>query len=100
MKTYLCLDFKTSLRSSLGTERYFSSLLLGHMGDQGLTLEWWIQASNLSTMTAVGVAKIIVCGPSQITSKKHLVLKGEMGQAGYFGAGSWEAPCKRDEMIY
>ena len=26
--------------------------------------------------------------------------RGEMGQVVSFGAGSWEVPCKRDEMIY
>lgn len=26
--------------------------------------------------------------------------QGEVGEVGYLGAGSWEASCKRDEMIY
>ena len=65
--------FKTSSRSSLGSQKDFSSLMLGPFGDQGLILEWWIQASNLGTVAAVGVAKITVCEPSQTGSNKHLV---------------------------
>lgn len=60
--------FKTSLRSSLVSQRDFVFLLLGPVGNQGLALEWWIQVSNLGTLTTVGVAKITVCGPSQTNS--------------------------------
>lgn len=91
-KPYLgLLPPRLSLKSLLGSQRGFGSLLLGPGFECGMVEPVFKFRHGDSCWEWL---KSLTAGPP-----RQALARGN-GTGWLFGAGSWEAPCKRDEMIY
>lgn len=101
-----CCSFSCFLKTYLSPfpslQWYLGFLLSLSTGNQGLTLDWWIQALTLGTLMAAGVAEMTVCGPSHTDprdkDKEGRILTSTWAPGSL--SRSSRRPCHGDDTTY